>query len=564
MSNGPTRIGRYEILHPIYGGGMASVFKAHDPQIDRDVCIKQVRDELDAPDLRELFLREVRAAGKLRHPNIVDIYDTGEFDGRPFIVMEYVPGKTLASLIGNRTPLSLGDRLRLMEQLCDGLACAHRAGIVHRDIKPANLIVDETGALKILDFGIARLSETGPVSRIIGTINYMSPEQWAGGELDRRSDIFSAGAVCYELLTHQQAFPGETAPEVYTRLAAGPPRPVEALCPDLDPRIATTVRRMLEPKAEHRPQWLEPVRDEFQQVRLATAPAPDPLFAPTLRLDTSQAANDKTLAPPAPATPLPTLPRASQVAEPPARPVVPDALPTIVQTPARTQTPAPGAPIAAARPRRVLLWSATAAVAILAAAFAGVTYYQGRANVPPAAVPVSPADAAPAPAASPLPAAVDPPPPAAAEPRTDAPAVQPVASQPAPPAAAEPPPRRETVTPQPLPRETTPAAASGVTVSDTVEPAEADQAAPPRPALRPPPNGMRPGQPRRPGDGRMAGPGGAPPGPAGRGGPQGGAAVPPDRRPMVRARCAQLLEKMSLGEVLTEAENRFRIERCRE
>jgi hypothetical protein len=508
----PARIGRYEILHPIHGGGMASVFKAHDPHIDRDVCIKQVRDELDSPQHRELFLREVRAAGKLRHPNIVDIYDTGEFEGRPFIVMEFVPGKTLASLIGNRAPLSLGDRLRLMEQLCDGLACAHRAGIVHRDIKPANLIVDETGAIKILDFGIARLSETGPVSRVIGTINYMSPEQWAGGALDRRSDIFSAGAVCYELLTHQQAFPGDTAPEVYTRIAAGTPRPIDALCPDLDARIVKTVGQMLETRVELRPQWLEPVRDEFQRIRTETSPASGTLFAPTLRLDTPR----------------------------------PAAQPTPQSAPRAQRT-------------RPWLWGAVGAALLAVATYAAITYRERPGAIPavPAATPaIEPpaAQIAPvAPAASAAPAAQPQPAPA---PKRDVPP-PPVerAAAPAPPAAEPPSTDALLVTMPPRP----PAAES----QPDVEPKPAFASAP-EVAFGGPAPGVGPGRgfarpPNGPGRTSLR------PGGHGRGlTPLRGEAVPMERRPIVRIRCAELLERMRLGETLTAEENEFRLERCRE
>jgi serine/threonine protein kinase len=362
MSPTPVRIGRYDIIHPITGGGMATVFKAHDPQIDRDVCIKQVRDELDSSDARELFLREVRAAGKLRHPNIIDIYDTGDFEGRPFIVMEFVPGKTLNELIWARTPMSLGDRLRLMEQLCDGLVCAHRSGIVHRDIKPANLIVDDRGTLKILDFGIARLSGSGQASRIIGTINYMSPEQWAGGQLDRRSDIFSVGAVSYELFSCQQAFPGETVPEVYRQIMIGPAHALETLCPDLDPRIVNLIGRMLSTQPDLRPSWLEPVRDEFQQLRLATSSMSTTSFAPTAQIQQPMV-DVATFLPSAPRDATPTGQPAIKAAE--ARPA--------------SHRPAPskhaGAP-ASANVSRAWAWGAIGLAAILLGGYGAVTYFQ--------------------------------------------------------------------------------------------------------------------------------------------------------------------------------------------
>ena len=160
--------------------------------------------------MRERFARESRALAALNHSNIVDIYDSGEFQGAPYIVMEYIRGETVAEKIKRRAPLTIGEKLKMMTELCGGLAHAHEAGIIHRDIKPANLMVDQRRCLKILDFGIARVAE-GSMTRAsvqvtqfnmrIGTPGYMSPEQIEGDEIDRRSDIFAVGAVFYELLS---------------------------------------------------------------------------------------------------------------------------------------------------------------------------------------------------------------------------------------------------------------------------------------------------------------------------------------------------------------------------
>src|SRR5688500_12872545 len=144
-------ISRYQILEKIGEGGMGSLFLARDPAIDRLVAIKLLRRGFDTPELRDRFAREARAAGRLRHPNIVTIFDVGEHDGDPFIAMEFLAGETLHELIQAQARLSLARRLKLLEELCDGLAYAHRAGIIHRDIKPANLLVDSDGVLKILD-----------------------------------------------------------------------------------------------------------------------------------------------------------------------------------------------------------------------------------------------------------------------------------------------------------------------------------------------------------------------------------------------------------------------------
>ena len=203
-------IGRYQILDKIGEGGMGSLFLARDPAIDRLVAIKLLRHGLDTEPLRERFAREARAAGRLRHPHIVTIFDVGEHDGDPFIAMEFLAGETLAELIRDGARLSLSRRLKLLEELCDGLGYAHRAGLVHRDIKPANLMVDADGVLKILDFGIVRVSDSGMTQAgvLVGTVNYMSPEQVVGSTVDHRSDIFAVGLVAYELISGRQAFPG--------------------------------------------------------------------------------------------------------------------------------------------------------------------------------------------------------------------------------------------------------------------------------------------------------------------------------------------------------------------
>src|SRR5688572_4468403 len=159
---------------------MGSLYLARDPGLDRLVAIKLLREECrDDPELRERFIREARSVARLRHPNIVVVFDVGEDDGRPFMAMEYIAGETLTHVLRRRPPLPLARRIGLVEELCAGLAHAHSAGIVHRDIKPANIMLDAEGVLKILDFGIARLANSGMTQdgMLMGSVNYMSPEQ---------------------------------------------------------------------------------------------------------------------------------------------------------------------------------------------------------------------------------------------------------------------------------------------------------------------------------------------------------------------------------------------------
>ncbi|HEY8549643.1 MAG TPA: serine/threonine-protein kinase [Vicinamibacterales bacterium] len=266
--NLPTAIDRYQIRERLGQGGMGTLFLALDPAIDRLVALKVLR--VDNPEVRERFEREARLAARLQHPNIVTVYDVGEHEGQPFIAMEYIPGETLAELIRRRAPLDLRRKLELMIEVCNGLAFAHRHGIVHRDIKPANLMVSrDSSLLKILDFGIARAGESGltQVGMVIGTPNYMSPEQVRGETVDHRSDIFAVGLVLYELLTYRQAFEADTAPAVLMKILTSEPPPLGPIDPVLDPALASIVGRALAKDPGARYQDLGALRSEL--VRLA-------------------------------------------------------------------------------------------------------------------------------------------------------------------------------------------------------------------------------------------------------------------------------------------------------
>jgi eukaryotic-like serine/threonine-protein kinase len=265
----PRVIGRYQVVRQIGHGGMGTLFLARDPVIDRLLAIKVIRESYDSIQLRDRFAREARAVGRLRHPNIVSIFDVGEHEGRPFIAMEFIPGETLADMIRDGRPDAIAKRLHLIEQLCAGLAHAHKAGIVHRDVKPANLMVDDDGILQIVDFGIAR-AHTAAATRsgvLVGTLNYMSPEQVNSDTLDSRSDVFSTGAVAYELLSGRRAFPGDAVPVVLYRIISVDPEPLASVCPTLDPRICAIVHRALEKSADKRYQDIDAMRRNLSSVR---------------------------------------------------------------------------------------------------------------------------------------------------------------------------------------------------------------------------------------------------------------------------------------------------------
>ncbi|MFN2468851.1 MAG: serine/threonine-protein kinase [Gaiellaceae bacterium] len=203
MSVDSTTLRRYRLDEVVGRGGMAVVYRGHDPELGRPVAVKMVAEHLAAdPVLRERFLREARLAARLSHPNVVAVYDLGEEDGRPFIVMEFVEGETLAGRLRRDRRLEPAEALRLALQACDGLAHAHAAGCVHRDVKPANLLLRADGVLKVADFGIAHAAEATALTEIgsiLGTAAYLSPEQARGGVPTPASDVYSLGVVVYEL-----------------------------------------------------------------------------------------------------------------------------------------------------------------------------------------------------------------------------------------------------------------------------------------------------------------------------------------------------------------------------
>jgi eukaryotic-like serine/threonine-protein kinase len=272
----PTHIHRYRVIDALGQGGMGTVYLARDPAIGRLIAIKLLKEEFDQ-DQRQRFEREAHSVGQLEHGNIVTIYDVGDHQGRPFIAMSYIPGETLAELIRRRAPLSLARKLRLVEELCAGLHAAHKAGIVHRDIKPANVMVDQQGVVKILDFGIARLASEGTQKTeegtIIGSYNYMSPEQIVGKPLNHRSDIFAVGAIFYEVLSYMRAFPGTLRDGLWYRVVHEPPPPLRERCEDLDDEIERIVTRALEKEPDKRYQEIDHMRRDVARARKRLASA---------------------------------------------------------------------------------------------------------------------------------------------------------------------------------------------------------------------------------------------------------------------------------------------------
>jgi serine/threonine-protein kinase len=246
------RLGRYELLEELGRGAMGVVYKARDPQIDRHVAVKVLTtapglDPGEAQQHRERFQREARAAGRLAHPNIVTIHDVGEDQGRSFLVMELVEGQALDRILRTRRPLPLAEVLTIGEQVASALDYAHRHGIIHRDVKPANILLTREGAVKVTDFGIARITgaDTTQAGQTFGTPSYMSPEQVQGLALDGRSDIFSLGTVLYEVLSGEKAFPGETISTILYRIVHEDPIPLRRLDPAFPAALETCLQKAL-------------------------------------------------------------------------------------------------------------------------------------------------------------------------------------------------------------------------------------------------------------------------------------------------------------------------------
>ena len=271
----PERIGRFEVERLLGRGGMGDVYLARDPVIERPVAIKLIGNGVENETARRRLVREARTAGRLRHPNIVTIFESGEHEQQPYIAMEYVPGETLRTLIGRRQPLSMRRRLEMIEGACAGLAHAHRAGVIHLDIKPDNLILDDTGVVKVLDFGISRNTQADTLTaHVAGTLRYMSPEQIQGKAIDHRSDTFSLGCALFELMVYEPAFSGSTS-EIVTRIANGPVPSLAERMPDVSPDLERIVSRAMALDAEERYGDLDELREELASVRLGLDPAAD-------------------------------------------------------------------------------------------------------------------------------------------------------------------------------------------------------------------------------------------------------------------------------------------------
>ncbi|MGH9593308.1 MAG: serine/threonine-protein kinase, partial [Bryobacteraceae bacterium] len=264
---------QYQFLEQLGAGGMGEIYKARDTRLNRFVAIKVLTSaSAGDPERRRRFIHEAQAASALNHPNIITIHDIITADNSDHLVMEFVQGQTLADLIpkgGLRVP----QVLKCAVQLTDALSAAHLAGSIHRDLKPGNVMVTDSGLVKILDFGLAKLADPNPVSRlsadpdatqaiadapltvegsIIGTVSYMSPEQAQGKKVDPRSDIFSLGVVLYEMVTGVRAFGGDSALGTLSSILRDEARSISEIAPDVPPPLAQAITRCLRKNPDDR------------------------------------------------------------------------------------------------------------------------------------------------------------------------------------------------------------------------------------------------------------------------------------------------------------------------
>jgi eukaryotic-like serine/threonine-protein kinase len=287
-------IGRYRVDGLLGTGAMGEVYRAYDPVIDRPVAIKVVRTELAAGSGSEQWLqrfrREARAAGRRFHPNIIAILDFGDDDGMPFLAMEYVEGRSLDAVLKTAGPLDPSRSVSIITQVLSALGFAHQNGIVHRDIKPSNIMVLNGGEVKVADFGIARIdaSEFTIVGDLLGTPAYMAPEQFAGAPVDKRTDLFAAGVILFEMLTGVKPFRGKSITEIISFMENRGPEDIRAL----NPAVPDSLKRVITKALAFDPARRYDNAGEFSKaiveacpVRLDQTPIPEPPVSVTAAAD---------------------------------------------------------------------------------------------------------------------------------------------------------------------------------------------------------------------------------------------------------------------------------------
>ena len=268
---------------------MGELYLAHDPDLDREVAIKVMSEDIMLDEeARARFYREAKAAARLQHRNIVTVFDFAHDGEIPYFVMEFLRGQNLSERLRQGPPLTLPMKLDLAIQLCEGLHFAHGEGVIHRDVKPANIWLLDDGGVKLLDFGIAKSSTATLThgSSVVGSAGYMSPEQIEGQPVDSRSDLFSTGAVLFELVTGRPPFDGDSVTAVMMKIVQDEPAPdVRAIAPDTPPTLAMAIRRALEKAPDDRYADAALMAADLRAVRLEMAEQEEHIEGPTVTKD---------------------------------------------------------------------------------------------------------------------------------------------------------------------------------------------------------------------------------------------------------------------------------------